>query len=194
MEIQHKKARTPQAKGRIERLWGTLQERLLLEMRLAGVSTLEEANAFLPAYIERHNARFAEAPREAVPVYRPKVPPSKLPEIIGFQHERKAGRDSTISYVNQTYSLENKKLRAGATVLVLVDLDGTLRATYEGKRYDLVSWQAPEQPEKPRPTTFSPTPEPEPYRPPATHPWKKASYDSRVRKEARLAAVGENGT
>jgi transposase len=52
-------AGSPQAKGRIERLWGTLQDRLVKEMRLAGICTLEDANRFLPSYIVSHNARFA---------------------------------------------------------------------------------------------------------------------------------------
>ena len=55
-------AYSPQAKGRIERLWGTLQDRLTKELRLAGITTLEQANAFLPGFIERYNARFAKPP------------------------------------------------------------------------------------------------------------------------------------
>jgi transposase len=57
-------ARSPQAKGRIERLWGTLQQRLLREMRVAGVSTMEEANLFLPRFIERFNLHFAKDPAD----------------------------------------------------------------------------------------------------------------------------------
>ena len=52
-------AHSPEAKGRIERLWGTLQQRLVKEMRLSAISTLEAANGFLPAFIARFNARFA---------------------------------------------------------------------------------------------------------------------------------------
>jgi len=57
-------AYSPQAKGRIERLWGTLQDRLTKELRLAGMTTLEAANAWLPGFIERDNARFAKAPQD----------------------------------------------------------------------------------------------------------------------------------
>ena len=56
-------AHSPQAKGRIERLWGILQDRLTKELRLAGVTTLEDANAFLPAFLVRYNARFAQPAR-----------------------------------------------------------------------------------------------------------------------------------
>src|SRR4030042_1985699 len=58
-------AHSPQAKGRIERLWKTLQDRLTREMTLSGVSSIDEANAFLPRYIERFNHRFGRKPREA---------------------------------------------------------------------------------------------------------------------------------
>jgi len=64
-------AYSPQAKGRIERLWGTLQDRLALEMRLAGIKSLKEANAFLPGFIRQFNARFAVVPREPQSAYRP---------------------------------------------------------------------------------------------------------------------------
>jgi hypothetical protein len=57
-------ANSPQAKGRIERLWGTFQDRLVSELRLAKVTTLEEANRFLPRYLARHNRRFAVAPAD----------------------------------------------------------------------------------------------------------------------------------
>jgi len=62
---------SPQAKGRIERLWGTLQDRLTLELRLAGIKSIKEANAFLPGFIKRFNAHFAVVPREPQSAYRP---------------------------------------------------------------------------------------------------------------------------
>ena len=57
--IQPIRASSPQAKGRVERLWGTLQKRLPVDMRVAGIRTIEEANRFLVEYIHRHNTRFA---------------------------------------------------------------------------------------------------------------------------------------
>lgn len=64
-------ALSPQAKGRIERLWNTLQDRLVAELRLAGITTVASANAFLPAFTVRFNARFARPAAEATPVWRP---------------------------------------------------------------------------------------------------------------------------
>jgi transposase len=64
-------ARSPQAKGRIERLWGTLQDRLIKELRLADVQTVEAANAFLPSFLLHYNARFAHPPTDAAPAWVP---------------------------------------------------------------------------------------------------------------------------
>jgi hypothetical protein len=67
-------AHSPQAKGRIERLWGMFQDRLAAELRLAGASTLDEASAVLAAFVPRHNARFGVAPAGAGAAYRPPRP------------------------------------------------------------------------------------------------------------------------
>ncbi len=73
--ITHIEALTPQAKGRIERLWRTFQDRLVIELRLRNVCTMEEANRVLPELIEKHNRLFAVQPQEAEPACRP------LPEV-----------------------------------------------------------------------------------------------------------------
>jgi len=74
-------AHSPQAKGRVERLWGTLQDRLLAELRLAGATTLEEANIVLGAHLSRHNARFAVEPADPEPAWRP-WPHERAPESV----------------------------------------------------------------------------------------------------------------
>ena len=99
----HIPAYSAQAKGRIERLWGTLQHRLIIEMRIAGISTLHEANAFLPGFIERFNKRFAVKPADPEPDYLPT--PKAIDCIICVKQNRKASNGSTISYLGQTYRL-----------------------------------------------------------------------------------------
>ncbi|WP_406677547.1 ISNCY family transposase [Moorella sp. ACPs] len=138
--INHIPARSPQAKGRIERLWGTLQGRLVVELRLAGISTLEEANAFLPGFIQRFNRRFAVTPANPEPAYGPCPPPARLEQILSWRQERKASRGSSISYLGHTYQLVDTRgsvvpLRPGASVEVLTHLDGSLSAIYGGNRY-----------------------------------------------------------
>jgi hypothetical protein len=71
LEITSIAARSPQAKGRIERLFGTLQDRLVIELRLAEASTLEQANQVLDSYLPRFNAQFAVAPAQEGSAYPP---------------------------------------------------------------------------------------------------------------------------
>jgi transposase len=187
--IRHISARTPQAKGRIERLWGTLQDRLVIEMRLAGIQTLQEANAFLPDFIRRHNERFAIQAVEPQAAYAPKPRPERLKDVLCFQHTRKVGRDSTISFEGTTYALEDSagvaKLRAGYSLGVLCHLDGSLSARWETKKYALKPYEVPEPLQQTEPLK---KPHREPYRPPASHPWKKAGAAALKLKEAKANA------
>jgi hypothetical protein len=79
--IGYIRARSPQAKGRIERLWRTLQDRLIVELRLRGIATLAAANAFLPLFIADYNRRFARPPADPSPAWR--RPPRDLSLILG---------------------------------------------------------------------------------------------------------------
>lgn len=88
-------AHSPQAKGRIERLWQTLQDRLVSELRLAGISSLEAANAFLPAFIADYNRRFRVAP--AVPTGAWRRPPRDLDRILSCRYACRVARDNTVT-------------------------------------------------------------------------------------------------
>lgn len=87
-------AGSPQAKGRIERLWRTLQDRLVSELRLRGIHTPEAANAFLPEFVADFNPRFAHAPAEATPAWR--RPPRDLDELLSCRYARTVARDNTV--------------------------------------------------------------------------------------------------
>lgn len=82
-------ASTPQAKGRVERLFQTLQDRLCKAMRLASIDSIEQANAWLPGYVAAHNERFAVAPREPHDAHRPFAgTPEQLARICALHHQR----------------------------------------------------------------------------------------------------------
>ena len=98
-------AYSPQAKGRIERLWGTLQDRLTKELRLQGITTLEEANAFLPAFIERYNARFAKAPQDLNSAWVPLPPDLDLNYYFAIRQTRKVRADHCIRFAGQILQL-----------------------------------------------------------------------------------------
>lgn len=87
-------AHSPQAKGRIERLWATLQDRLAAELRLRAINSLEAATAYLPRFIAAHNLRLAIAPGECTSAFRPA--PRPLDEVLACRYERVVARDNTI--------------------------------------------------------------------------------------------------
>ncbi len=91
-------ARSPQAKGRVERAAGTFQDRLVTELRLAGARTIDQATAVLEDFLPRFNARFAVKPEHPEAAYRPVDPDLCLSEIRCFKDTRKAGRDNTVKY------------------------------------------------------------------------------------------------
>jgi len=100
-------ALTPQAKGRVERLFQTLQDRLVKAMRLAGISDMEAANAFLPAYLEQHNARFAVLPEDPEDAHLPYAgEAAQLARICALHHTRKLSKDLVLSFQGQRYILQ----------------------------------------------------------------------------------------
>jgi hypothetical protein len=89
-------ALSPQAKGRVERLWGTLQDRLVSELRLAGATTAAEANAVLARYQPQHNARFAVAPADTTAAWRPVRAALDLTRVCSFHYEATVLHDHTV--------------------------------------------------------------------------------------------------
>lgn len=87
-------AGSPQAKGRIERLWRTLQDRLVVELRLRRIATLEAANAFLPEFLADYNRRFTRPPAEARPAWR--RPPRDFADLLSCRYLRTVAADNTV--------------------------------------------------------------------------------------------------
>ena len=98
-------AHSPQAKGRIERLWGTLQDRLTKELRLAGITTLVAANAFLPSFSERYNARFAKTARDPHSAWVPLPADLDINYHFAIRETRKVRSDHCISFESQLMQL-----------------------------------------------------------------------------------------
>ena len=98
-------AHSPQAKGRVERLFGTLQERLVVELRLAGASTLTQANQVVADYVPRFNAQFAVEARQEGLAYRPLPQTLSASELICFKYQRVVAADNTSSFAKQRLQL-----------------------------------------------------------------------------------------
>jgi len=124
-------AHSPQAKGRVERLFGTFQDRLIKEMRLAGVATLDEANRFLDTYLPIYNRRFTVQPAQATDLHRPRPTGCALARILCIKTTRYLRKDFTIVHQGRLYQI-HETLRA-THVLVEERVDGTMRLTHKSR-------------------------------------------------------------
>lgn len=147
LDIELIEALSPQAKGRVERLWGTLQDRMVIELRLAGIKTIDEANRFVGRFIERFNQRFSVEAESTSAAYRPLLPSLDIDFILTLREERKAASDSTISIKRNLYSLidsdgRTATFRRNTPVQIRTTLEGEVLALVEGKRYSIKPWRA----------------------------------------------------
>lgn len=129
-------ANSPQAKGRVERANQTLQDRLVKELRLRGISDMESANAYLPSFLQDYNARFAVAPQSPLDAHRPvQHSAEELALILCLHHARKLSKNLTFQYRNREYQIESRtqgyRLRGGA-VTVCEALDGQVTVLHKG--------------------------------------------------------------
>lgn len=180
--IQLIAAHSPQAKGRVERLWGTLQDRLVQELRLANITTIEQANAYLPGFLTRFNRSFSVAPEQPGSAYRPRRNAAELDHILCFKHERVVSKDNSVRVDQVILQILPGPHRLGyskATVAVHESLDHRFTVHFEGrplpaKQLPLSKLLAPKRP--PTTSTLAILVPPQPtlsWKPPASHPWKR---------------------
>lgn len=127
---------SPQARGRIERLWGTFQDRLKSELRIAGAKTSEEANRVLWDFLPRFSQRFAVPAREPGLAYRQISDGFKPDEIFCFKYQRSVGKDNVVRFGGHRLQImpTNGRLSyARATVEVHERMDGSLAVYYKGQ-------------------------------------------------------------
>lgn len=129
-------AHSPQAKGRIERLWKTLQDRLIKEMRLAGIDTIEEANAFLPGFLLRYNAQFAIEAMDPQPVWVALEEGFDRHYYFSMIETRTVKEDHTISFGGKTFQIlaaSRTRSLAGNKITVRINPEGEI-ALYAHKQ------------------------------------------------------------
>ena len=183
-------ALSPQAKGRIERLWGTFQDRLVSELRLAGASTIEEANRVLWDFLPRYNRRFAVPAAEPGSAYR-EVGEGFVPdELFCFKYQRTVGADNVVRFGKHRLQIVPSNGRASyahCRVEVHERLDDSLAVYYQGKH--LTTRPAPPEPVMLRAQAKAADPVPvkraSPVvyhsKPAPDHPWRRWVY--RINKE-----------
>lgn len=172
-------AHSPQAKGRVERLFQTFQDRVIKEMRLADVSTLDTANRFLEGYLPIYNQRFTVQPAQAADLHRPRPARRDLDRSLCLKTTRCLRKDFTIAHQGGLYQI-HETVRA-PRVLVEEHVDGTMRITHQGrplgfhaitsrpmKAVEAKTVHPPRRPVTPRPD----------------HPWRQ-----RLRPERRTQAT-----
>ena len=125
-------AHSPQAKGRGERLFRTCQDPLIKELRLAGVTTLEEANRFLEGCLPRYNRQFVVSPVQTADLHRPPPTVRELEKSVCLKTTRCLRKDFTIAHAGRLYQIHDT-VRA-TYVQVEARLEGTLRLTHQGWR------------------------------------------------------------
>jgi transposase len=147
LDIQIICANSPQAKGRVERVIQTLQDRLPKEMRLRGISTLAAGNAYLPEFLKDFNQRFAVEPRSTVNAHRPLTTKDDLARILTWQETRTLSKNLTLQFHKTVYQIQSNRppyaLR-NAQVTVCVNAQEELTILYHGKAlsYSIYNHQA----------------------------------------------------
>jgi transposase len=135
LDIESIQAQTPQAKGRVERVNKTLQDRLVKEMRLKGINHLDEANVYLPEFISDFNQRFEKPAKNKEDAHRKVLhTPREIDLILSRHSKRKASNELEISYEKTIYQIQGKRHRLKQKQMTVCDLFGKeIVLLYEGK-------------------------------------------------------------
>jgi transposase len=169
-------AHSPQAKGRVERVFGTLQDRLVKEMTLAGVKTVDDANAFLQKYIPEFNQQFGVKAAKEGDAYVSIPSTTNLDRVFSVQEERRVANDFTVRFENDWYQIEKEQ---SATVLprdaVVVEkrLDGTNAMRLVRNDHYLKVTKLPLRPVRAKVSRILPATARALYVPPSNHPWRR---------------------
>jgi transposase len=146
LDIQIICANSPQAKGRVERANQTLQDRLVKELRLRGISNIEAANAYLPEFCEDFNRRFAVAPRSTHDAHRPLLTTENLDVILTHQEPRTLSKNLTVQFNKVIYQIQSDRpdyaLR-NAQVIACENAKGDVTILYKNKPLSFTIYQQP---------------------------------------------------
>jgi transposase-like protein len=181
VEVSH--AHSPQAKGRIERLFRTFQDRVVKEMRLKGIKTIEEANKFLVSYLPLYNKKFAVKPKEKEDIHRDIPKGMNLDRILCIKTERTLRNDFTIAHSGKLYQIQGK-IKA-KKVIVEERINGTMAITHNDTflKFNEITERPEKQKMKPRLSGKK-----RQCKPPAYHPWRKFKINRwKTNKRAQTA-------
>jgi transposase len=182
LEVRVIHAYSPQAKGRVERLFGTFQDRVVKEMRLAGVTNIGEGNTFLDHYLPEYNRKYAKEAAQTADFHRPVVTKRALDTILSIKTDRSLRNDFTVAHNKKLYQIKSN-IRT-KKVIVEERTDGTMRILHNGQRLRYQEIVArPRQTKKPKRRPRSLTA----WKPSVSHPWNspaKAMAKARAELQA----------
>ena len=179
----------PQAKGRVERMFQTLQSRLPIEMRLAGVNTLSEANEFLTSYLQKFNEKFALPLNNIKSVFEEQPSDEKINLILAVLTERTVDCGHCIRFANKYYRMLDSNgyqihYTKGTKAMIIQAYNKTLYCCVNDKNvYALEEVPEHEHKSKNLDPDYQKAEPKKLYIPPMNHPWKKASFDAFVKKQ-----------
>jgi transposase len=175
LEIPILCANTPQAKGRVERVNQTLQDRLVKEMRLRQINNMQAGNAYLPEFIADFNARFAVQPRSSLDAHRPMQARQNLDQILAWQETRLITQNLTLQFKNVVYQIQTDRpayaLRK-AQVTVCQDDQGKVTILYKG---DELSYTIFQKQARQAEVVSSKQVARTPWHPAKDHPWRRSN-------------------
>jgi transposase len=179
LDIQSICANSPQAKGRIERAYQTLQDRLVKELRLQGICDIPSANAYLPSFRDSYNHRFAVSARSSHDAHRPLLKTEYLDQILAHQETRTLSRNLTLQFNKVIYQIQTKRptyaLR-NAQVTVCENPKGEITILYKNQPLPYTLFQRPpRQAEVVNSKTLDQQLQ-QPKPPAANHPWRQYGY------------------
>jgi len=164
-------ARSAQAKGRVERLWNTLQSRLPIEFKIAGITNINEANDFLAKYIPKFNEKFAIEPAISEPAYTQLKENMSIDNILCFKQIRTIDNGGVFSFKGKhfqpVFNGRAASIPSKSQIDVLISPIFGVRAQFKSVVYDVVPFIKPKKSTKPNSTKEKST-----YRPPEDHYYK----------------------
>lgn len=160
-------AYSPQAKGRVERLFGTFQDRVLHEMRLARINSYAEGNKFLETYLPKFNRQFGVAPAKKADLHRPCADTKELDQILSIQNKRALRNDFTVTHNKKLYQIKNNIRTKSVTMEERTD--GSMRIMHNSQRlkYKEIKSRPIGEMKKPLPPRIW-----KKIKPAASHPWR----------------------
>jgi hypothetical protein len=200
LDVRQIPASSPQAKGRVERLWGTFQDRLVSELRLAEASTIQEANEVLKRVIADHNQRFHRQPGDPQSAYRKPHKSLNLDNVFCFKYKRVVAKDNTVTFFSTIIQIEpgpDRRSYAGCRVDLHECFDGSFKVFYKdtclaktnppatpptvvrvrrtnGRYTEECPWTPSAESESQQPPATPESSTKAPWKPAANHPWRKA--------------------